>query len=66
MPTYAALIYSKDVDWTLPEYATETNDYTEFGEAAAAVIRGGFLSGASWQLVGRFPAGCTSMDGAYC
>jgi hypothetical protein len=21
MPTYAAIVYSKDVDWTLPEYA---------------------------------------------
>ena len=41
MPTYAALIYSRDVDWTLPEYGTETKDYAEFGEAAAAVIRGG-------------------------
>ena len=41
MPTYAAMIYSKDVDWTLPEYAVETKEYAEFGEAAAAVIRGG-------------------------
>jgi hypothetical protein len=41
MPTYAALIYSRDVDWTLPEYGTEMKEYAEFGEAAAAVIRGG-------------------------
>jgi hypothetical protein len=41
MPQYAALIYTKDVDWSLPEYAQETKDYAEFGEAAAAVIRGG-------------------------
>ncbi|CAN5349834.1 YciI family protein [soil metagenome] len=41
MPQYAALIYSKDVDWSLPEYAAETAAYAEFGEHAAAVIRGG-------------------------
>ena len=41
MPQYAAIIYSKDVDWTLPEYATDMKEYNEFGEAAAAVIRGG-------------------------
>ena len=41
MPQYAALIYSRDVDWTDPQYAQETADYAEFGEAAAAVIRGG-------------------------
>lgn len=41
MPQYAALIYSRDVDWTDPQFAQETADYTEFGEAAAAVIRGG-------------------------
>ena len=41
MPTYAALIYSSDLDWTAPETAQITADYTEFGQAAAAVIRGG-------------------------
>jgi hypothetical protein len=41
MPTYLAAIYSRDVDWTLPEYAEEMKDYNEFGEAAAAVIKGG-------------------------
>ena len=41
MPQYAAIIYSRDVDWTDPQYAQETADYAEFGEAAAAVIRGG-------------------------
>ena len=41
MPTYLALIYSRDVDWTLPEYAETMKDYNEFGEAAAAVIKGG-------------------------
>jgi hypothetical protein len=41
MPTYAALTYTIDVDWTKPEYAEEMKDYQEFGQAAAAVIRGG-------------------------
>jgi hypothetical protein len=41
MPTYAALTYTRDVDWTNPEYAQEMKDYNEFGQAAAAVIRGG-------------------------
>ena len=41
MPQYAAIIYSKDVDWTLPEYTTDMKEYNEFGEAAATVIRGG-------------------------
>lgn len=41
MPQYAALIYSADVDWTQPEYSTEMKEYNAFGEAAAAVIRGG-------------------------
>ena len=41
MPTYAALTYTRDVDWTDPQYADELKGYNEFGEAAAAVIRGG-------------------------
>ncbi|GLY87816.1 YciI family protein [Actinoallomurus iriomotensis] len=41
MPMYAALTYTRDVDWTSPEYAEEMKDYREFGQAAAAVIRGG-------------------------
>jgi hypothetical protein len=41
MPQYAALTYTRDVDWTNPEYAQDMKEYTEFGAAAAAVIRGG-------------------------
>lgn len=41
MPTYAALIYSSDLDWTAPEHGDIMADYQEFGQAAAAVIRGG-------------------------
>jgi hypothetical protein len=41
MPTFAALIYTADVDWSAPEFSSETAEYRAFGEAAAAVIRGG-------------------------
>lgn len=41
MPTYAAIIYAADVDYTEPQYAETTGGYQAFGEAAAAVIRGG-------------------------
>ena len=41
MPTYIALTYTSDVDWSDPQYAEEMKDYREFGQAAAAVIRGG-------------------------
>ncbi len=41
MPQYAAIIYTADVDWSDPQYAEEMKGYNEFGEAAAAVIRGG-------------------------
>jgi hypothetical protein len=41
MPTYIALTYTADVDWSDPQYADQMKDWKEFGEAAAAVIRGG-------------------------
>lgn len=41
MPSYAAIIYSQDVDWSQPEFAEEMQEYNEFGRAAAAVLRGG-------------------------
>lgn len=41
MPTYAALIYAADVDWSAPEQSDEMAEYGEFGRAAEAVIRGG-------------------------
>jgi len=41
MTQYAALIYSRDVDWSRPEHAEVTKQYAEFGEDAAALIRGG-------------------------
>lgn len=41
MTQYAAIIYSTDVDWTLPEHADDMVEYGEFSQAAEAVIRGG-------------------------
>lgn len=41
MPQYAAIIYSRDVDWTQPEYANDMVEYAAFGQAAAAITRGG-------------------------
>jgi len=41
MALYAALTYTRDVDWTQPEFGQEMKEYNEFGQAAEAVIRGG-------------------------
>ena len=43
MPTYIALTYTPDVDWTQPdpEHADFMKEYSEFAAGAAAVIRGG-------------------------
>jgi len=41
MPQYAAVIYSRDVDWTTPQEAATIAEYGEFGQAAAAILRGG-------------------------
>ena len=41
MPTYVALTYTADVDWTQPENQAGMAEWNEFGEAAQAVIRGG-------------------------
>jgi hypothetical protein len=41
MPQYAAVIYSRDVDWTLPEYGKEMEEYNTFGNDHGDAIRGG-------------------------
>jgi len=41
MTQYALLIYSRDVDWSQPEFAAETQEYNEFGEKHDASLRGG-------------------------
>ncbi|MFI6518247.1 YciI family protein [Spirillospora sp. NPDC050679] len=41
MPTYIALIYTSEVDWSQPEYADALQEYAAFDEAHEAVLRGG-------------------------
>ena len=41
MPQYAALTYTRDVDWTAPEQADDMKQYMKFGQDYAAAIRGG-------------------------
>jgi hypothetical protein len=41
MPTYVALIYGEDADWTDEAHRDQMAEYGEFGEAAAKVIVGG-------------------------
>jgi len=41
MTQYALLIYGRDVDWSLPEYGPELQEYGEFGQAHADAIQGG-------------------------
>ena len=41
MTLYAAIIYSRDVDWTQPEFGEDMKQYAEFSADAADLIRGG-------------------------
>jgi hypothetical protein len=41
MTEYALLIYSRDVDWSQPEFAKETAEYNTFGAEDGAAFRGG-------------------------
>ena len=41
MPTYIALIYTTEVDWSQPQFADGLREYVAFEEAHAAVLRGG-------------------------
>jgi len=41
VPTYAAILYTQDVDWTAPEHQSEMGDYAAFGGVAGAAIQGG-------------------------
>jgi hypothetical protein len=41
MPSYIALTYTADVDWSAPEQAAELAEYREFMAAAGAVVQGG-------------------------
>ncbi len=72
MPQYVAFVYSADVDWSQPteEQAAEMAEYSAFGEAAAAVIRGGaVLYPTATATTVRVPSGkggeILSTDGPY-
>ncbi len=41
MPTYVALIYGEDADWSDEANAEQMAEYATFGEDAAQVLRGG-------------------------
>lgn len=41
MTQYAAIIYSRDVDWSLPEYENEMKEYGQFQADHAPELRGG-------------------------
>jgi hypothetical protein len=41
MPVYAALLYTRDSDWTAPEELDESKEYAAFGAAAGEAITGG-------------------------
>lgn len=70
MPAYIALTYTPDVDWTQPEYTEEMQEYLAFGQAAAAVIKGGHaLYPTSTATTVRVPGGkggdVITSDGPY-
>jgi len=41
MPQYAALTYTRDVDWSAPDQAGDMAEYMKFGQDHAAAIQGG-------------------------
>jgi hypothetical protein len=41
MTQYALIIYSRDVDWSLPEHAETTSQYATFGAEHGPALRGG-------------------------
>jgi hypothetical protein len=41
MPTYIALVYTAEVDWSQPQFADGLREYVAFEQAHAAVLRGG-------------------------
>ena len=70
MPQYLALTYTPDNDWTDPKHAEEMRDYREFGQAAAAVIKGGAAlyptsTATTVQVVGGKGGDVVTSDGPY-
>ena len=41
MPQYAALLYTEDADWSVPDQGEMTKQYAEFGETNGPAIAGG-------------------------
>lgn len=41
MPTYAAILYTRDADWTAPEEADTTAEYGAFSVSAGPAVTGG-------------------------
>jgi hypothetical protein len=42
MPTFVALIYGEDADWSDAAHADQTAEYMQFGQDAEKVIAGGY------------------------
>jgi hypothetical protein len=41
MPRYVALTYTRDVDWSHPDQASDMAEYGAFSQSAEAIMRGG-------------------------
>ena len=70
MPQYAAVIYSRDADWTSPEEADAMVEYGAFSQAAAAVLRGGAAlyptsTATTVRVDGGLGGDVTTTDGPY-
>jgi hypothetical protein len=70
MPEYALLIYSRDVDWSQPEFADETAEYQTFGEEDGASFRGGAVlhptsTATTVQVKGARGGDLVTTDGPY-
>lgn len=70
MPSYIALTYTADVDWSAPEQAPEMEEYGEFSKAAEAIIRGGAVlyptsTATTVRVTGGKGGDVVSSDGPY-
>ncbi len=70
MTQYAALIYSRDVDWSSPEFDAETQQYGQFGAENGALIRGGAVlhptsTATTVRVVGARGGDVVTTDGPY-
>jgi len=70
MPTYMALTFTPDIDWSQPGHEPEMADYREFAEGAAAVIRGGHAlyptaTATTVRVVGGKGGDVVTTDGPY-